>query len=166
MPRLFWFLFTPMLATWIAMNFVTVPEITRLSGGLRLLDMRLCGYSFAEAQDFVAAIGDDGAALYLRLQFRLDMIFPPLHGSVLFFCYRWLFPGRPGLLIGTLSLVYVVVDYLENFSVVTMLRAGASAITPEMAATASQWTVMKWSIALVGLVTLLIGTIVRFIRRQ
>jgi len=62
--------------------------------------------------------------------------------------------------------VYVVVDYLENFSVVTMLRAGASAITPEMAATASQWTVMKWSIALVGLVTLLIGIIVRFIRRQ
>ena len=93
MPRIFWYLFAAMLASWLAMNLWTVPRIEALSGGLRLLDMRFTGYSFDEAKGFVAAIGDQGAAQYLGLQFWLDMIFPPLLGAVLFLLYRWLFPA-------------------------------------------------------------------------
>ena len=134
-----------------------------MSGGLRLLDMRVTGYSFADAHAFVIAMGEDGIALYLGPQLWLDMIFPPLLGAVLFFCYRWLFPGFTGMVIGSLSLTYVLVDYLENFALLTILRAGSSFMTPQMVVTANQWTITKWSFAFVGLLALLIGVAIRVI---
>jgi hypothetical protein len=165
MPRIFWVILAAMLVAWLSMNLWTVPRIEELSGGLRLLDMRFTGYSHTEAQDFVAAIGDEGAAMYLGAQYWLDMIFPPLLGAVLFLCYRWLFPGLLGLIIGTVSMTYVLVDILENLAVAAMLRAGADGLTPEMAATANQWTTTKWSLALVGLLMLIIGIALRLRRR-
>lgn len=165
MPRIFWVIFAAMLVSWLSMNILTVPRIEETSGGLRLLDMRFTGYSFADVREFLAAIGDEGGALYLGTQFWLDMIFPPLLGAVLFLTYRWLFPGRPGLIIGTVSLIYVVADYLENFAIAAMLRAGADGVTPEMAATANQWTLTKWGLAVLGLVMLLIGFGLRLRRR-
>ncbi len=165
MPRIFWIILAAMLAAWLGMNLWTAPRIEELSGGLRLFDMRLTGYSHAEVKDFVAAIGDEGAALYLGWQLWLDTIFPPLLGAVLFLCYRWLFPGLPGLIIGAVSLVYVAADLLENMAVAAMLRAGADGLTPEMTATASRWTTTKWSLALIGLVTLIIGIALRLRRR-
>lgn len=161
MPRVFWIAFAAMLATWLAMNLWTTPKIEAMSGGLRLLDMRFTGYSYAEARDFVSAIGEGGVALYLGPQLWLDMIFPPLLGTVLFFCYRWLFPGRVGVMIGTLSLTFVLADYLENLALLTILRAGANAMTPEMATMANLWTITKWSLAFIGLLALVIGAAVR-----
>lgn len=166
MPRIFWLILTAMVAAWLSMTLWTAPRIEELSGGQRLLDMRFTGYSLDEVRDFVAAIGDEGAALYLGAQFWLDMIFPPLLGAVLFLLYRWLFPGLPGLIIGTVSLTYVAVDMLENLAVATMLRAGADGLTSEMAAAASQWTTMKWSLSIVGLVTLIVGIALRLRRRS
>ena len=157
MPRVFWFIFAAMMAAWLMMNLWTVPRIEEMSGGLRLFDMRFGGYSFGEAKVFIAAIGDQGTALYLGTQYWLDMIFPPLLGAVLFLTYRWLFPGLLGLVIGVVSLSTVVIDYLENFAVVAMLRAGSDALTPEMVATANRLTTTKWTLAVVGLVALIIG---------
>ena len=165
MPRIFWFILAAMLAAWLAMNLWTNPRIEELAGGLRLLDMRFTGYNFAEAQAFIAAIGDEGRALYLGPQMWLDYIFPPLMAAALFLTYRWLFPGWPGLVIGTASLSAFVVDWLENFAIVAMLRAGSDGMTPEMAAAASQWTTIKWSLALLGLVTLIVGFGFRLRRR-
>lgn len=165
MPRIFWFILAAMLVVWLGMNLGTAPRIEELSGGLCLLDMRVAGYSFDEAKDFVAAIGEEGTALYLGPQLWLDMIFPPLLGAILFLSYRWLFPGLPGQVIGTVSLTSIVVDYLENAAVAAMLRAGADGLTPEMAATANQWTITKWGLAFVGLMTLFIGIALRLRRR-
>ncbi len=161
MPRIFWVILAATLAAWLSMNLWTVPRIEEMAGGLRLLDMRFTGYSHAEAQEFVAEIGDEGTALYLGAQYWLDMVFPPLLGAVLFLFYRWLFPGLPGLIIGTVSLTYVAVDVLENLAVAAMLRAGANNIAPEMAATANQWTTMKWNLSIVGLAILIIGIALR-----
>ena len=161
MPRIFWVLLTAMLAAWLAMNIWTAPQIEAMSGGLRLLDMRFSGYSYSEARDFVTAIGEEGVALYLGPQLWLDMIFPPLLGAVLFFCYRWLFPGRVGVVIGTLSLTFVLVDYLENLALLTILRAGPNSMAPETVVIANQLTLTKWSLALIGLLALVIGGAVR-----
>jgi len=51
-----------MLAAWLALNLWSAPRIEEMSGGLRLLDMRFTGYSFAEAQSFLVAIGEEGTA--------------------------------------------------------------------------------------------------------
>ncbi len=165
MPRLFWVILAATLAAWLSMNLWTVPRIEATAGGLRLLDMRFTGYSYEEVQEFVSAIGDEGAALYLGAQYWLDMVFPPLLGAVIFLFFRWLFPGLPGLVIGIVSLTYVAADILENLAVAAILRAGADGLTPEMAATASKWTTAKWGIAIVGLVTLIIGIALSLRRR-
>ena len=166
MPRVFWIILTAMFASWLTMNVVTAPRIEALAGGDRLLDMRFTGYSFSEVQEFVERIGEEGVALYLGWQFWLDMVFPPLLGAVLFLTYRWLFPGRVGIAIGTVSLLYVATDILENLAIRVVLRAGAAGVTPEMVASANFWTVTKWSFAVVGLVTLLVGVALRVRRRR
>ena len=164
-PRLFWVVFAAMLVPCLVMNLRTAPRIEELAGGARLLEMRLTGYSFDEARGFVTTIGDEGARLYLDVQLWLDMAFPLLLGVVLFLGYRWLFPGRPGRIIGTISLGSILVEYLENAAVAAMLRAGADGMTPQMAATANFWTTTKWGLAFVGAVTLLVGIALRLRRR-
>lgn len=165
MPRIFWVFFAAMIIVWLTMNLWSAPRIEEMAGGLRLLDMRLGGYSFEEVRDFLTALGDEGTALYLDVQLWLDMLFPPLLATVLFLCFRWLFPGWPGLVIGTLSLSSIGVDYLENAALAGMLRAGAARVTPEMVATASQWTMAKWLLALIGAAALGIGIALRLRRR-
>lgn len=162
---MFWVFVAAMLVPWLVMNLWTAPRIEDLAGGSRLLEMRLTGYSFDDARGFVAAIGEEGARLYLDVQLWLDTVFPPLLGAVLFLGYRWLFPGLPGRIIGTISLGSVVVDYLENAAVAAMLRAGADGMTSQMAATANFWTTTKWSLAFVGAMTLLVGIAFRMSRR-
>lgn len=166
MPRFFWFILAMMLAAWLGMNLWSAPRIEELSGGLRLLDMRFTGYGFEDTRAFIRAIGDEGVAFYLGVQLWIDMVFPPLLGSVLFLFYRWLFPGWPGRIIGTLSLLSIVVDYLENAALATMLRAGADGLTPEMVASASQWTQMKWSLSMIGLATMVAGVVLRLRRSR
>lgn len=165
MSRIFWILLVATLVAWLMMNLVTVPRIEALAGDLRLLDMRFTGYSFAEAHDFIEAMGDEGAALYLGAQFWLDMIFPPLLGAVLFIVYRRLFTGWLRLIAGAGALAYVVVDVFENLTIAALLRTGADTLTPEMVAAAHLWTVAKWSLALIGLATLFTGLGLR-IRRH
>jgi hypothetical protein len=165
-PRAFWFILAALVASWLGMNLWSAPRIEEMAGGLRLLDMRFTGYAYEDARAFIAAIGDPGRALYLGPQLWMDMVYPPLLGAVLFLSYRWLFPGWPGLIIGTVSLSSVVVDYLENAALAAMLRAGPDAMTPEMAEAASRWTTMKWSFAALGLVTLVIGLALRFRRSR
>ena len=90
MPRIFWPLLSAMLAAWLALNLWTVPKIEAMSGGLRLLDMRITGYPFAQAQDFNWRRGCrviSRAATLARHH--------PLLGA--FICYRWVFPGWLGL---------------------------------------------------------------------
>lgn len=166
MPRIFWPVLAATLAAWLCMNLWSLPGIEEMADGLRLLDMRFTGYSFDDVQAFVAAIGDEGAALYLGPQMWLDMVFPPLLGAVLFMTYRWLFPGLPGLIIGAVSLTYVAADILENLAITALLRAGADGVTQEMAATAHRWTTAKWSLAIVGLILLVIGIALRLRRRR
>jgi hypothetical protein len=166
MPRVFWVILAAMMAAWAGMNLWSAPKIEELSGGLRLLDMRVTGYSFDEVKVFLTAIGDEGVELYLGPQLWLDMIFPPLLGAVLYFSFRWLFPGSIGLIIGVASLSSIIVDYLENAALAAMLRAGADGLTPQMVATANLWTRTKWSLAFVGLVALTIGIVLRLRGRK
>ncbi len=165
MPHIFWVFVAAMVVIWGLMNFGTAPRIEELSGGLRLLDMRFTGYSFDDARTYIAALGDEGTELYLNKQLRLDMVFPPLLGAVLFLTFRWLFPGWVGWTIGALSLTSIPVDYLENAALAAMLRAGADGITPQMAEPAHQWTTLKWIFAFVGLLALVVGFVVRLYRR-
>ena len=68
-------------------------------------------------------------------------------------------------MIGIISAMYVASDILENLSLAAALTAGADGLTPDLAATASQWTTTKWALALIGLVMLIVGVSLRVHRR-
>lgn len=164
MPRMFWLYLAALIGAWLGMNLWSAPRIEELSGGLRLLDMRFTGYSFAEAQSFLLAIGEEGRALYLGWQLWLDMLFPPLLGVVLYYCYRWLLPGLSRILIAAVAVGSVVIDYLENAALAAMLRTGPENLTLDLVARANFWTVTKWSFASLGILVLLLGIALRMYR--
>lgn len=160
MPRiLFWGLFSLTLATYAAMLGWSLPLIANAAGGLVPFDMRPGGYSFAEASAFLAALSADGAAFYRAVQQRLDLVYPGLLALTLYFAIAALLPRRIGgwcWVVAVIALPVGVFDYLENHAVAQMLDAGRSGLTPELVATASQWTVLKATASMVAMSVVLV----------
>lgn len=121
----YWAVFAAALAVYAAMVGWTLPAISRDAGGLSPFDMRPTGYSVAEARAFLAALGDEGRALYLGPQHWLDLVYPALLAVVLIgavkvlIAPRWLQFGLCLLALGGMA-----ADYLENARVAAMLGGG------------------------------------------
>ncbi len=127
------------------MIFWSLLKISEAAGGAMPFDMRPFGYGFDEAKAFLGALSPEGAAFYLNVQHRLDAAYPALLAATLFFAIRALAPGAGPVptLLAVVALPGAAFDYLENASVTAMLHAGASGLTPELAARASLWTLLN-----------------------
>jgi len=155
----FWLLFAATLGVYATMLTWTLPAISAAASGLTPFDMRPLGYSFDEAKAFLAALSPDGRALYLNVQQRLDIAYPALLAATLFFAIWALAPAKWGPLRWAVALIAfpgAAFDYLENAAVAVMLAAGPKALTPEMAAAASNWTVGKSATNTIAMVVLLV----------
>ena len=157
--RLFWAVVVATLAVYAAMLGWSIPAISDAAGGRAVFDMLPAGYSYAEAQAFLAALSPEGADFYLRVQHRLDLIYPALLAISTGWAmvrlaphWRW----RPALLLAPIP--GTVFDYLENRAVAAMLSAGADGLTPEMVAQASRFSQLKaiFSTLSLGLLLVLI----------
>ena len=157
--RLFWAVVVATLAVYAVMLGWSIPTISDAAGGRAVFDMLPAGYSYAEAQAFLAALSPVGADFYLRVQHRLDLIYPALLAISTGWAmvrlaphWRW----RPALLL--VPIPGMVFDYLENRAVAAMLSAGADGLTPEMVAQASRFTQLKaiFSTLSLGLLLVLI----------
>ncbi len=62
---------------WAVMFFGLLAHLTNLAGGLTPFDIRLRGYSYAEARAFLEAIGKEGRAYYANPELILDTFYPP-----------------------------------------------------------------------------------------
>ena len=143
---LFWGLFGLTLAIYAAMLGWSLPTVAAAASGLVPFDMRPGGYSFADAQAFLAALSSEGAGFYVNVQQKLDIAYPGLLTLTLFFAIAALLPYRLGAwrwLVATIALPVGAFDYLENHAVAQVIEAGATGLTTELVATASQWTVLK-----------------------
>jgi membrane protease YdiL (CAAX protease family) len=147
MPRLlFWGLFSLTLAIYATMLGWSLPIVASAAGGLVPFDMRPGGYSFADAQAFLNVLSPEGAAFYVDVQQKLDIAYPGLLALTLLFAIAALLPRRIGAwrwAAAMIALPVGVFDYLENHAVAQMIGAGATGLTPEVVAIASQWTVLK-----------------------
>lgn len=147
MPRiLFWGLFGLTLAIYAVMLGWSLPIVTNAAGGLAPFDMRPGGYSYADASAFLAALTAEGADFYRGIQHTLDLFYPGLLALTLFFAIAALLPRRIGAwrwVIALIALPAGVFDYLENHAVAQMIDDGAAGLTPDLVATASQWTILK-----------------------
>jgi hypothetical protein len=156
---LFWAVIAATVTVYAVMLGWSLPAISDAAGGRAVFDMLPAGYSFAEARAFLAALSPEGADFYLRVQHRLDLIYPALLAistgwAMVRLAPRWRW--RTALLL--VPIPGMVFDYLENRAVAAMLSAGADGLTPEMVAQASRFSQLKaiFSTLSLGLLLMLI----------
>ena len=160
--RLYGLLLGLAAANYLAMLLWSVPHLSAMAGGLRPFDLRLAGYTAAEARALLDALGAEGRAFYLNVQLRLDLPFPALFALC---CAVGLWRLGAGLA-RPLRLVLVSVpllgagfDYAENARVAAMLRDGRP--PDALVAAASRATVAKFVLDGASLALLLAGLVAR-----
>jgi hypothetical protein len=116
---------------WAVMFFGPLAHLTRLAGGLTPFDIRLRGYSYAEARAFLQAIGEQGRAYYANPELILDTFYPPLYAISRGLALWWLtMPGRVREAPVPLKVRYALIaipvlmaslDLIENGCIAVML---------------------------------------------
>jgi len=142
----FWIVFVLTLANYLAMLFWSTPILNKMSGSLAIFDLRMTGYSLAEAKALLSALGSEGISFYLNVQQTLDFTFPALFALSLGLAIILLTPARPGLWRYALALVAVpgmIFDYMENAAVRLLLFSGPDNINAQIVAIASGRSVNK-----------------------
>ena len=165
MRLIFWMMFAVMLGVYLVMVLWSLPLLMADAGGLPVFDLRPAGYSFDEAQAFLAALSPEGRAFYLDVQQWLDTAYPALMGVTLVMAFGFLFRGALRWIAIVFALAGAVFDYLENAAVAGMLRAGSEGITPDMVATASRWTLLKSGAVTLAMLMLIAGLVMLLWRR-
>lgn len=107
---------------------VTIPELTKYTGGIKILDMMPTGYDTHYVNSLFNALGVLGREYYLYRQLPLDLIYPALFGisSCLVLAY---FLNRLGKFEGKLFYLCLLplfsglFDYGENFGIINLLRS-------------------------------------------
>jgi hypothetical protein len=145
-----------------AMQIWTLPHLTALAGAAPF-DLRLSGYSLAEARSLLTAYGPAGRAYYTDVQQRLDMIFPLVFGLMLILGLRQLAPRRAALVV--LPILFIAADYAENALLRRVLRAGPDNLGVTVLHWASLATQIKFA-ALVASVVVLAAFLVLATRRR
>jgi membrane protease YdiL (CAAX protease family) len=165
---LFWGLFSLTFAIYATMLGWSLPSIAVAADGLAPFDMRPGGYSFAEAYAFLAVLSSEGTEFYLNVQRKLDTAYPGLLALTLFFAIAALLPRRIGAwrwIVATIALPVGAFDYIENHAVAQMIEAGATGLTADLVATASQWTMLKSGASTVAMSVVLVLLLWRAARR-
>lgn len=150
------------LAIYATMLIWTLPGISGDAAGLVPFDLRPTGYSATEAQAFLAALGEDGRALYQGPQRFLDLVYPVGLAITLGGGLSALI-ADPKLRAGLLFFVIcgMCADYGENYLVAQML-AYSGPVPKTLVDQASLATIVKSAatglamVALIGAV-LLVG---------
>ena len=156
----FWLLFAITMTLYATILFWSLPQITSAAGGLPPFDLRPGGYSYDEAVGFLTALTLAGRAFYRGTQHLLDAVYPPLMSLTLFFALAALAKPIGGWrwALASLALPIAVFDLCENIAVDRLLDAG-TAITADLVATASLWTVLKSGLT-TAVMSLLLGVLI------
>jgi hypothetical protein len=124
-------------------------KIAALTGGLTVPDL-MKGFTARELYERLDAFGDEGRRIYFRAE-MVDMVYPLAYGFTCAFAIalaaRRFFGGyaRARLLV-LLPLAAVVCDYLENASILTVLR-GWPERQMTIAAVGGVFNTAKWAFA-------------------
>jgi hypothetical protein len=139
-------LFVLTLGVYMTMLLWSLPTIAAQAGGLMPFDVRPTGYTSSEARAFLAALSPDGFSLYRDVQLKLDLFYPGLLAATLGMALFRLSPPAWGPWRTALAAVAVPValfDYLENTAIAAMISLGSEAVSDELIASASRWTILK-----------------------
>lgn len=151
------------------MVFGTLADIERITG-VRAFDMRLTGYSYADALALISALEDEGRRIYLMRQIPLDTVYPALLAISSASSLVWLSRSFGSTVrwyraVAAMAYLAASADYAENGLIVWMLNAGPS--VPEALVTAASLASMSKSILSTIVFTTLLVALTEFsIRRM
>ena len=167
MKTAFWLFFAAMTAVYAVMLLWTLPTITAAAGGLTPFDLRPMGYSIEEARAFLAALSDDGRALYLDTQLRIDTVYPVLLMVTLALATILLTsPGWPRWLLIAPAVLGMVFDLLENNVTGRMLRGGTEGLTEQLVEQGSRWSILKSGFTTISMTAVIVLLASHFLARR
>lgn len=139
MKNLYWALPLATLAAYALLLGYFAPQMMADAGGAWPFDLRLMGYSLAEARAYLTALSPDGAGVYLGPFRLLDTLVPLLVTATLCLpLYRrgqfWFLP----------ALAYGLFDLAENIAVARLLHTGPE-VEAKAVALASSFTQAKFA---------------------
>jgi hypothetical protein len=145
-----WVLSLLALTLLMVMNLWSVPTIQLDTAGQDIFDNRPSGYGLDDAKAIIGPLYEGeraGLSLYLGLQRKLDTLFPILFAvsvpwALWILTEAWEKPHRIGICL--IAFIGPMCDLTENYLVAGLLRAGPDAITADMVARASAFSVTKW----------------------
>lgn len=130
------------------------------AGGAGPLDL-LFFYTPQQAYEQIAAYGPDGRAAYRLTQLTADVLFPLVYSLFFGLLLSWLFqrgfPAEAGIQRwNVIPLGAFLFDYLENFSIVTLLTIYPAAPIG-LAWVTAVFTMMKWCFVGISFGLVLVG---------
>ena len=157
------------ILVYFLMVFGTLADIERITG-VRAFDMRLTGYSYADALALISALGDEGRRIYLMRQIPLDTVYPALLAISSASSLVWLSRSFGSTIrwyraVAAMAYLAATADYAENLLIVWMLNAGPS--VPEALVTAASLaSIGKSILSTIVFITLLVALTEFAIRRM
>lgn len=143
----------------------SIRRIESGASGEKLLDMRLTGYTPAEAHRFISLIGDDGRSRY-RWQLRFEWLFITAYGilggsigvmlSGFIYNQGWKLLAWTPILGGVLFVAAALADLDEAQHIARLLKTWPKT-DAAVAAKAARATRLKWLCIFLGLVIVIIG---------
>lgn len=143
-------------------------HINSLSGKeVQMLDLCLTGYSPAEANAYLEDYSPEARIFAANFNIIADSVYPVLYTIMLTAVLGWLYKNRMvnhqsfGYLL-LLPLLMMVVDFLENFHIVAMLRRFPE-IPEKITRAGSMLTVTKWGMFGMVLAAMVAGLVFKAI---
>lgn len=130
--------------------------INRAGQAVELLDLQF-GFAPEAVHGHLTSYGESGRPFYMVLELTADVVYPMVYtlffSIALFLFYRRSGVAKPVYRLHRLPLIVILLDYLENLSIVALLALYPSEVY-WLAVLCSALTVLKW--VSVGLVVVLI----------
>ena len=162
----FWAVVVAAMAVYLAIVLWSLPLIQSDANGLTPFDLRPVGYSFAEAQAFLAALGERGRSQYLGPQHWLDLFYPGLLALALSLGFLRLFPLRWAVGFSAIAILAAVFDWREDALVSDMLETNLDALSSDLVSQASLMTVLKSGVSTIAMLILCLGLCLALWRRM
>jgi hypothetical protein len=144
-------------------------QIRNYSGGksIRILDLSFTGYSPEEVNTWLSEYTPEARKFAATFNATADSVYPVLYTAMLTFLLAWVYknriePNSPVRYMVLLPLLMMLLDFAENFHIISMLKLYPE-IPAEIVKAGSVFTILKWGLFVVIILLLAAGL---FIRRK
>ena len=133
-----------------------------LTNGMQTLDVQP-GYLHGDAIAQIGQYGEAGRIFYMLIELTADLFYPLVYATLFSLILALvlkagLTQSQPYLQLALLPVLMMTADYLENFSIVSMLAFYPALSIPAVAWFAAAVSFLKWLLGGFSLLALLIGT--------